>query len=74
MLIPAVFEVDRTLTGRFGAFSHTRMALALEKSGLCCGSLPVVEVSDSNTGQSIERLSRGLLGTFRPKQPQYRQA
>jgi hypothetical protein len=33
------------------------MALALEKTGLCCGSLPVVEVSGSNTGQSIDRLS-----------------
>jgi hypothetical protein len=33
------------------------MALALEKAGLCCGSLPVVEVSGSNTGQNIDRLS-----------------
>jgi len=50
------------------------MSLALGKWGLCCGILPVVEVCGSNTGQNIDRLSRGLVGTFRPKQQQYRQA
>ena len=57
MLTPAVWEVDRTLTGRFGAFASTLMALALEKTRLCCGSLPVMDVSGSNTGQNIDRLS-----------------
>jgi len=33
------------------------MALALKMAGLCCGSLPLVEVSGSNTGQNIDRLS-----------------
>jgi len=57
VLIHAVWEVDRTLTGGFGAFAPTLMALALEKAGLRCGSLPLVEVSGSNTGQNIDRLS-----------------
>lgn len=52
-----MWEADRTLTGRFGAFARTLTALALEKAGLCSGSLPVVEVSGSNTVQNIDRLS-----------------